>query len=311
MVRFADGGYSLGTVDAIADEIGVSPKFLYLLSNHAPARYAVYRIPKGNGRFRTIEAPDDDLKFVQRMILDRILPRKVSKVATAFELGRGLVDNARPHVGRAVLLELDLKDFFPSFRYQKLLRYFLNLGYPRDSAVLLTELCTLNGHLPQGAPTSPHLANLMLKGFDRELAGLCARMRLKVTRYADDITISGKLDPMKIDMLVATVRKSLSSLGLRLNWRKIRVLRRNARQEVTGVVVNERLSVSRDTRRQLRQTMYYLRHYGLIGYEPVTRQGLEQLMGKVGFVNYVDPDNLEFREYAANLRRRLGELEQG
>lgn len=307
MVKFSDGGYTIGTVDAIAEEIGVSPKFLYLLSNNIPAKYKIYKIPKSNGKFRTIEAPEEGLKFVQRMILDRILPRNVSKIATAFELGKGLLDNAKPHVGRAVLLELDLKDFFPSFRYERVCGYFEGLGYPRNSAVLLTELCTLNGHLPQGAPTSPHLANLMLENFDKELAHLCKRMHLKVTRYADDITISGMIDPMKIDLLIATIRKSLSTLGLRLNWRKIRVLRRNARQEVTGVVVNERPTVSRETRRQLRLTMYYLRHYGLIGHEPVTRHGLEQLLGKIEFVNYVDPENFEFNEYAAILRRRLRE----
>lgn len=307
MVKFSDGGYSIGSVDAIAEEIGVSPKYLYLLSNNILARYKIYKIPKSNGKFRTIEAPEEGLKFVQRMILDRILPRTVSKVATAFELGKGLLNNAEPHVGRAVLLGLDLKDFFPSFRYRKTLGYFEGLGYPRSSAVLLTELCTLNGHLPQGAPTSPHLANLMMAKFDEQLSDLCKRMRLKVTRYADDITISGNLDEMKIEFLIGTIRKSLSALGLRLNWRKIRVLRRNARQEVTGVVVNQRPSVSRETRRELRQVMYYLRHYGLIGHEPVTRLGLEQLMGRIGFVNYIDPKNIEFQQYADVLRRRLRE----
>lgn len=207
MIRLPDGRLVLDLVGSIAEVLGVSPRFLYFLSNHIEENYKITKIPKKNGKFRTIEAPSERLKYVQSQILERILPTEVSTIATAF----------------------------------------------------------------------------------------------------DDITISGNLDKMKIEFLVRTCRELLRQKGLRINYRKVRILRRNARQEVTGVVVNERPSVPRHVRRELRQRMYYLRHYGLIGHEPVIRQGLQSLLGSVGFVNYIEPRNVEFRQYAEQLKRYLKE----
>lgn len=307
MIRLPDGSMIVGLVGCVADVLGVSPRFLYFLSNHIGENYKITKIPKKNGKFRTIEAPSERLKYVQSQILERILPKEVSVIATAFETGKGLLDNVEMHTSRKVVLALDLKDFFPSFRFPAVESLFEKLGFSRQTAVLLAKICTLNGHLPQGAPTSPHLANLLMTDFDTQLSDLCRRMKLRVSRYADDITISGDLDPMKIEFPIRTCRESLRRKGHRINYRKVRILRRNARQEVTGVVVNERPSVPRNIRRELRQRMYYLRHYGLIGHEPITRQGLQSLLGRVGFVNYIDPGNVEFRQYAEQLKRCLKE----
>ena len=307
MIRLSDGNMIVDLAGSVANVLGVSPRFLYFLSNHIGENYKITKIPKKNGKFRTIEAPSEGLKYVQSQILERILPKDVSAIATAFESGRGLLDNVKMHTRRKVVLALDLKDFFPSLRFPAVESLFETFGFSRQTAVLLAKICTLNGHLPQGAPTSPHLANLLMTDFDAQLSDLCSRMRLRVSRYADDITISGNLDPMKIEFLIRICRELLRQKGLRINYRKVRILRRNARQEVTGVVVNERPSVPRHIRRRLRQRMYYLRHYGLIGYEPVTRQGLESLLGSVGFVNYIDRKNVEFRQYAKQLKRYLKE----
>ena len=307
MIRLPDGRLILDLVGSVAEVLGVSPRFLYFLSNHIEENYKITKIPKKNGKFRTIEAPSEMLKYVQLQILKHVLPTEVSTIATAFESGRGLLDNVKMHARRKVVLALDLKDFFPSFRFPAVESLFETFGFSRQTAVLLAKICTLNGHLPQGAPTSPHLANLFMTDFDAQLSDLCRRMRLRVSRYADDITISGNLDKVKIEFLIRTCRELLRQKGLRINYRKIRILRRNARQEVTGVVVNERPSVPRRMRRELRQRMYYLRHFGLVGHEPVTRQGLQSLLGSVGFVNYIDPRNVEFRQYAEQLKRYLKE----
>jgi len=307
MVRFPDGSLSIATVEAIADVLQVSPKFLYYLSNNVGKHYRITKIPKKNGKFRTIEAPDVCLKHVQRMILDKLLPQSVGEIATAFEPGKGLLDNVVQHAGNPVVLALDLKDFFPSLRLHRIVRVLRELDFPRASAVLLAKLCTLNGHLPQGAPTSPHLANLAMHAFDDRLYLLCGQKNLAVTRYADDITISGNIDRHCAESLIASCRVMLKEIGLRINYRKLRILRQNARQEVTGVVVNEKPSVPRHIRRELRKKMYYLRRYGVVGYEPVTLEALRSLLGSVMFVNYVDPDNFEFRQYAEELKIRIKE----
>ena len=307
MVRFPDGSLSIATVEAIADVLQVSPRFLYYLSNNVRKHYRITKIPKKDGKFRTIEAPDVCLKHVQRMILDKLFPPSVGEIATAFEPGKGLLDNVAQHVGNPVVLALDLKDFFPSLRLHRIVRVLRELDFPRASAVLLAKLCTLNGHLPQGAPTSPHLANLAMRTFDDRLSLLCRQENLAVTRYADDITISGDIDRNCAEYLLSVCRKLLKEIGLRINYRKVRILRRNARQEVTGVVVNEKPSAPRHVRRELRKKMYYLRRYGVVGYSPVTLGALHSLLGSVAFVNYVDPNNIEFRQYAEELKVRIKE----
>ena len=308
IVQMADGAHLVATVDLVSERLGVAPGFLYLLSNHVEEHYSVHRVPKGDGRFRVIEAPDDKLKEVQRGILDHILPRRVHRIAMAFEPHRGILDNARAHCMRNVVLMLDLKDFFPSLRFPRVCEYFLSVGYPMSLAVLLAKLCTLGGHLPKGAPTSPHLANLLMRDFDRRIFDYCRRRRLYVTRYADDIAISGDMSDERIAETVAFCRRTLREMGLRINYRKLRVLRKGRRQTVTGLVVNEKPNVPRVMRRTLRQRMHYLKRYGLVGFDPVDMKNARSLLGSVEFVCQVRPDDVEFRQYAEWLKRLLGEM---
>ena len=218
-------------------------------------RYREFTIPKRSGGKRRILAPEPELKSLQRRILRRLLARlKVHPSAMGFQGGRSIVTNANAHRGQAVLIRLDLVDFFPSTRAKRLKRYFRQIGWNRPVANLLVRLCTFDGGLPQGAPTSPRLSNLVNYRLDARLSGMAARLGAVYTRYADDITISfAEDDRDKIHYFRRFVQGVIESEGYRLHHRKkLSVRRRHHRQMVTGLVVNHRVNLPREVRRWLR-----------------------------------------------------------
>jgi len=153
--------------------------------------YTRFTIPKRRGGTRTIKAPNDKLKALQRRILHRLLnPLPMHPAVTGFVRGRSIVDNARPHIGRGVVINLDLADFFPTITAERVTRMFRALGWDADAAAILSRICTSEGHLPQGAPTSPAISNLVCRKLDERLTQLVKRFKGQYTRYADDITIS-------------------------------------------------------------------------------------------------------------------------
>ena len=291
--------------DELAKRLGLPLKFLRWQAAAAQKSYRVYSIPKRNGSMRTIEAPSERLKAIQRRILRRLLPPEVSECATAFVPGRSIADNARPHLGAPAVLELDIKNFFPSLNYELLRDHLVNNGFTPEAAKTVTALCTFDGHLPQGAVTSPHLANLLLYDFDRAIDDYVRRFGV-YTRYADDLTFSGDLSPERISGIIVRCRRGLKALGLKLNPGKTRVARRGSRQQVTGLVVNEKLRAPRELRRKLRQEMYYLNRYWETECRKLTAERLESLLGRVNFVWSIDRDNAEFSEY----RRQLLEIKK-
>jgi RNA-directed DNA polymerase len=225
--------------------------------------------------FRLLEIPKVRLKRIQRTILCDILSHvPPHPAAHAFRPGRSILANAAPHCGQVVVLKFDLADFFPSIPYARVHSVFRSLGYPPEVASVLAGLCTtrlpwgawrsrpqapdrreaveierrfLPRHLPQGAPTSPALANLCAYHLDCRLAGLAAQLGATYTRYADDLTFSGGPD---LRRAAARVRKFVTAIavaeGFVVNATKTRVVGRGGRQTVTGVVVNARPNVRRD-----------------------------------------------------------------
>jgi RNA-directed DNA polymerase (reverse transcriptase) len=283
----ASGLPELPDVEALAELLRIAPKWLYRISNHTPRFYRVYAIPKRNGKFRIIEAPRPLLKRLQRRILTSLLnPVEASPYATAFERGKNIADNARFHLNQPVVLKLDIRNFFPSLKSPPVYRLFLELGHPPPVAALLTRLCCLCGHLPQGAPTSPRLANLLLRPADYRIAAWIGRRPIQFTRYADDITLSGDFGPEHIAEAIQVCRHELGRLGLRLNRGKIRIERRCRRQTVTGLTVNETLHAPRQMIRKLRQEMFYIRKYG---WEDRPESELHRLIGIANFIRDVDP----------------------
>ncbi len=229
-------------------------------------QYREFTIPKFAGGTRRILAPAPELKTLQRRILTRILGRlKAHSAAHGFERKRSIVTNAAPHAEQAVVVSLDLKDFFSSTPAKRVRDYFAGIGWNRESTALLTGLCTHGGSLPQGAPTSPRLSNLLNVRLDARLAGLAARHGAAYTRYADDLTFSFGVDShTAVHLLVRAAKAVIEDEGYRLHMKKKLAIRRShQRQEVTGLVVNEGIALPREIRRWLRA----MRHRAALGRE--------------------------------------------
>ena len=294
---------------SLCRDLGFSGQTLYSVSSRIDRHYRPVRLPKTNGEYRQLFVPDDLLKAVQRRINDRLLPLEpVSPYATAYRPGGSTRRNAAPHVGRPVLLKLDIRRFFDSLTYPLVSESaFPKTRYSAQNRTLLTLLCTYKNTLPQGAPTSPAISNIVLCPFDNTLGEWCRQNGIAYTRYCDDMTFSGDFDPKPV---IALVRAQLSPMGLFLNDRKTAVIRGGQRQSVTGLVVNERLNVPAAYKRQLRQEMYYCRQYGIANH--LARCGraddvdayAAELYGRVCYVLSVEPDNADMQTYALWLCRQ-------
>lgn len=273
--------------------------------------YRPARIPKAGGGTRNLLTPLGELMRHQKFILKNILYRiPVSEYACAYHKHRGLTHLAQPHVGHKTLLHLDIADFFSSITEQMVFTSLLEeTGYPKSVAGFLSRLCCYKRYLPQGACTSPALSNICFKKCDEEIAALAKRYAMTYTRYSDDLYLSG--DDIPVAMILEEVTDILARHGFRINSKKTRVLHPHHAQKVTAIVVNEKMQVNREYRRQLRQELYYLERFGENA-AGVLEAGnywdyLYRLRGRVDFVLYVDPENKEFREAKAMLERLLYE----
>lgn len=296
----------------LAEAIGLPIGTLRWLTYHrraaAVVHYHRYDIAKKTGGVRSISAPKPQLAHCQEWVLGTILARlEVTPCAHGFVPGRSVLTNAAPHVGREVVVNLDLRDFFPSITFRRVKGLFRAVGYGEHVATTLALLCTepprvatgLNGRvyhvslgdrvLPQGACTSPALSNAVCRRLDRRLQGLARRHEYAFTRYADDLTFSGN-DPAAIGKLLRSIRSIVEDEGFVLHPEKTRVMRASSRQEVTGVVVNERPTVVRTEVRQLRAILHNARRSGLAAQNRTGRPDfVDHLRGRIAFIQMVDP----------------------
>ncbi|HEX7999470.1 MAG TPA: reverse transcriptase family protein [Pyrinomonadaceae bacterium] len=244
-------------VEELARRLGMSVEHLRSIR---PA-YHEFTIPKRSGGLRSIHAPDQKLKAAQRAILRRLLSRlRVHTAACGFERGRSIVTNALPHVKQALILRMDIKDYFQATRVERISNYFRALGWDKEAAELLLNLCTHKGGLPQGAPTSPRLSNLVNFLLDARLDSAARKYGAVYTRYADDLTFSFSSDvPEQTHSIIIMTKSVLAAQGYELHTRrKLHVRRRHDCQQVTGLVVNQRVQLPRRTRRWLRAVEHHI-----------------------------------------------------
>ena len=226
-----------------------------------PIAYRQFSLPKRRGGTRTISAPQPALMALQRRILRFILARlQAHPCAHGFERGRSIVTNALPHERSTVIIRLDIQDFFGATTARRIENYFRAIGWDAEAAALLTQWTTLDGALPQGAPTSPRLSNLVNGLMDRRLSGAAAAYGGRYTRYADDLTFSfGEADSHEANCVIPLAKKILADLGYRLHMKKkLSIRRAHQRQQVTGLVVNDRVRLPRETRRRLRAIRHHI-----------------------------------------------------
>lgn len=265
--------------------------------------YRNFEIKKKNGKMRKISEPLPSLKEIQHWILVNILEvEKVSPFAKAYRKKVGLLENVKFHKNQPKVLTLDLKDFFSSIKTEKVELVFRSFGYSDLISNLLSKLCTRDGFLPQGAPTSPCISNIFFKSADDLIIKYCLNNGIRYTRYADDLSFSGDFDATK---LIKLVENTVHPIGLSLNPDKIKIMLPNERQTVTGIVVNEKPQVVFDKRNKLRQEMYYIMKFGL--QEHLQRKNIkyrnyiEHLLGKICFVLQLNPKDTEFLKYKEHL----------
>lgn len=288
--------------------VGYSLEYVLGAANAPRKFYRRFEIPKRSGATRVIREPLPSLKDIQRWILINILEiAPVHRFAKGFVRGRSIRDNARFHVGQPAVMKLDIRDFFGSIPYVRVRKLFSNLGYSFEVAVLLARLCTFRDGLPQGAPTSPAISNLLSYSLDQRISRYAIRRKIRYTRYADDLTFSGTFN---VGELISFVSMVLADDGLELNESKTRFMEHHQQQKVTGVVLNSRMNAPREVRRELRQIVHYVGTFGLDAHLQNTRNAragfVKHAIGLATYVLFLNPDDrdaLRLKELFASLAR--------
>ncbi|HGS4525605.1 retron St85 family RNA-directed DNA polymerase [Vibrio cholerae] len=272
----------LQSLNDFAAKIRVTPELLTKYTGNNKHHYAVHQEEKKTpGQYREISSPTSELKALQRWILRNILDKlSPSPYAKGFIKKKCLFDNAKPHEGKQYVLNLDLKDFFSSVSSKNVCTLFKSLGYPPLLSYQMTNICTLNGCLPQGAPTSPALSNLVTIRMDYRIGKYCEKYALTYTRYADDMTISGnKLSIVKKARIM--INKIIREESFYIHPKKNKLSGPSVRREVTGLVVNESLGIGREKYNFYRTKMFKLHKEQHPNFESVSS-------GIIAFVRSVD-----------------------
>ena len=263
--------------------------------------YVEFEIDKATGGKRPIAAPRAPLRKVQREILRKILDKvPVHDAAHGFVKGRSTVTNAKPHEGAALVVKLDLVDFFPTLHFRRVRGLFGQLGYGEPVAHVLASLCTYRpvcedgyvawpGVLPQGAPTSPALANIACRRLDSRLTALAKKSGATYTRYADDLTFSFKAEPATLGRFLWWVDQICQQEGFSENARKRRVLRKKAQQRITGIVVNSGMFIPRRDRHRFRAILSNVKKNGVAAEARGKKDFAAYLRGFASYVKIVHP----------------------
>lgn len=275
----------------IGTYLGISPKLVTRMAVASHKYYRTFCISKKSGGTRQIAAPRVFLKVVQRYILDCILvPVPTSSAVVGFVRGRALADGARAHQRARFLWNIDLQDFFPSIAEAQVCEAFRSLLYPDTAARFLARICTLQGRLPQGAPTSPMLANIVFQAVDRKLEQYSQASSIVYTRYADDLSFSSDA-PIPLDFRNA-VSMAVQDAGYHINPAKIRLMGPQCQRKVTGLVINAQVSVPREYRRKLRAIC----HRAKVTPQSTTVTS-DQLHGMLAYVGQFHPEEVSrYRE---------------
>ena len=310
-IPFLYDTYQLGTF------LDLSRTDLFAMTRNPEKWYYPVVLNKRNGGLRQLHVPFPKIRCVQQIILQSILSKMpLSPYAMAYRRGRSVLHNASPHCSKTYLLKMDICDFFGSIRFDQVYRAVFHTGhFPKQIGAMLTSLCCYQEHLPQGAPTSPALSNLVMRHFDDAMGAWCERHGVTYTRYSDDLTFSSDKS------LYGVYRKAkqfLEDMGFEVNEKKTCFVTGASKKLVTGLVVNEEHpTVSREERRMLRQELYYVEKFGpadaiLKGNrtafidqngEPQPLRYIHHLLGRLRYIRYIMKDEEAFRISRAMLNR--------
>lgn len=268
----------------LAYQIGIPPARLIYILRDRDNLYNTYKIRKKSGGYRWIMSPSDDLKNIQYWIKNFILDNiSISKNANAFVKGKSIKDNAIKHIGQELILNIDLYRFFDTIKEKRVYGLFRNLGYTKKLSYDLARLITVHpptsywkdikienrlnksfiiskpAILPQGAPTSPVMSNIIANRLDKIFTKCSLEYNLNYSRYADDITFSGRRKNM---ISLSTVKKVIRQQGFTININKTRYIGNSKKQTVTGLTVNNGVSVDKKMIKFIKQELYYCLKFG-------------------------------------------------
>ena len=292
-------------LEHLSNLVGIEYTALCGMVNSAESYYREFSIKKRKGGVRIIDAPYPSLLLCQNWIYKNILiASKVHFCVHGFVSEKSILNNALPHVGKKVVLKMDLKNFFPSIPINWVINYFSGLGYAKNVSFYLASLCCLYDCLPQGASTSPYLSNVLLYSLDERIFKLAKCYGLDYTRYADDLTFSGNYIPHDFSNIVSQI---VSGYGLSVNKEKTRLHTRPGQRIVTGISVSsDKPKIPKSTKRQLRKEVYFIKKYGIVSHMSKLKirkpNYLKSLEGKLNFWFYVEPENKFARESIRYLR---------
>ncbi|PCH76032.1 MAG: RNA-dependent DNA polymerase [Flavobacteriaceae bacterium] len=275
------------------------------------SHYKRFKMKKKSGGFRLISAPMPRLKNAQYWILEEILNKiAVHPLAHGCVIGKSIKTNAEPHLQKAVVINQDFKNFFPSITHNRIKGIFKSFGYSEQLATIFSLLCSepkivevsMLGEdyfaqrgtrfLPQGAPTSPAITNIICKQLDLRLHGLAKHYGFDYTRYVDDITFSGNQEQLpKIAAILKYSKKIVEDENFTLHPEKLRIMKRSDRQEVTGVVVNEKTNIPKKNLKRFRALLFQIEKDGIQG-KVWNKKGniLAQIDGYANFIYQIDTE---------------------
>lgn len=248
-------------------ELTDKQEVLFFYPKNRSKLYKIYKIPKRNGGERIIESPCKVLKQIQVAINKVILNRfNMSNSACAYIKNKSIVDNAKPHVGAKIIWKFDIKDFFNTITLKQVVGQFRFFGYGKNVSRYLGYLCTNDKYvLPQGAPTSPTLSNLVCIKLDARIRGYASTKNLNYTRYADDITLSSndEINNITVNKIKYVIMEIIKEEGFVPNYDKCKIYKKGSRLQITGIVINDKLSVKKCQIREVENAIRYIRKYGI------------------------------------------------
>jgi RNA-directed DNA polymerase len=299
---------------SLAGAMGISLPELRFLCYHrrvsSISHYKRFGIRKKSGGMRIISAPMPRLKAAQYWVLHNGRYQMGHHAAAhGFAQQRSILTNAREHLSKEVVVNIDLKDFFPSIDFKRVKGLFQKLGYSERMATIFSLLCTeadteeveFDGRtyfvakgkraLPQGAPTSPAITNILCYKLDCRLSGVAKALGFSFTRYADDMTFSGSGEAAgKVQQLLWRLHRIIAEEGFRIHPKKIKVMRKGARQEVTGIVVNKQPGINRKTLHRFRALLHQIEREGLQNKTWKGGNVVSEIIGYANFVAIVKPE---------------------
>lgn len=273
----------LENLDDLSQSLRLPKEVISKFSVNNDRYYHRIEMKKKTGGIRHIESPLKELKAIQRWVLRYILDKLSPSVyAKGFVRNKSILDNAKPHEGNQYVLNLDLQDFFTNIQASHIYTLFKNIGYNNNIAFILTSFCTKGGYLPQGAPTSPALSNLVCLRLDHRISTYCKKRALTYTRYADDLCISGNkiLILQKASYLIKDI---ICDEGFTINIKKEKFLGPKVRREVTGLTVTPKITISKKN-----YCLYRKRIYDLVRTEIPNKHDI--IKGILSFVRSIDKD---------------------